>query len=234
MVKRWLPLESNPDVMADFAAKLGLDTAVASFHDVLGLDDELLLMVPQPVLAVLLIFPITKASQTAKKEEEERISQEGQEVSPKLYYMKQTIRNACGTIGLLHMILNNMDKVPVGAGSFLAEFHKATEDMDANERGKYLEEPPKGAPDIEEAHREAASAGDTAAPDIDEEVDLHFVCFVERDGCLYELDGSKARPINHGPATPSTLLKDSSKAVRAFIERADSNRFNIIVLAPAQ
>lgn len=148
--------------------------------------------------------------------------------------MKQTIGNACGTIGLLHMILNNIDKLPVGPGSFLAEFHKATKGMSPKERGKYLEDPPEGAPDIEEAHQEAANAGDTAAPDIEDDVDLHFVCFVERDGSLYELDGRKAGPVNHGAATQSTLLKDSTKAVKSFMERTNSLNFNIIALAPAQ
>ena len=38
MGKKWLPLESNPDVLNDFSKKLGLDTSQYSFHDVYGLD----------------------------------------------------------------------------------------------------------------------------------------------------------------------------------------------------
>ena len=36
--KRWLPLESNPEVMNTFVAKLGVDTSLWAFCDVLGLD----------------------------------------------------------------------------------------------------------------------------------------------------------------------------------------------------
>ena len=38
MGKRWVPLESNPEVLNDFSRKLGLDTAKLSFCDVFGLD----------------------------------------------------------------------------------------------------------------------------------------------------------------------------------------------------
>ncbi|GMH32554.1 hypothetical protein BSKO_00388 [Bryopsis sp. KO-2023] len=232
--KRWLPLESNPEVMNDFAAKLGLNTSAVAFCDVFGLDEDLLAMVPQPVLAVLLLFPITEESEKAKNEEEARISRDGQEVSSNLYYMKQTIGNACGTIGVLHAVCNNSEKLPVVPGSFFSDFITATSGMTAEERGKYLEDPPEGAPDIEDAHKEAASAGDTAPPSLDEVPDLHFVCFVEKDGGLYELDGRKASAIFHGPATPETLLQDSIRAVRSFMERTNSIQFNIIALAAAQ
>lgn len=38
MGKKWLPLESNPDVLNDFTSRLGLDISKYSFHDVYGLD----------------------------------------------------------------------------------------------------------------------------------------------------------------------------------------------------
>ena len=39
-----------------------------------------------------------------------------------------------------------------GEGSFLQRFFSATADMDPAQRGAYLEHPPEGAPDIDEAH----------------------------------------------------------------------------------
>lgn len=41
------------------------------------------------------------------------------------------------------------------------------------------------------------------------DVDFHFVCFVHSGGRLFELDGLKAAPINRGPTTPDSLLKDA-------------------------
>lgn len=38
MGKRWLPLESNPEVLNDFAAKLGMAVDKFKFCDVFGLD----------------------------------------------------------------------------------------------------------------------------------------------------------------------------------------------------
>jgi ubiquitin carboxyl-terminal hydrolase L3 len=70
MVKHWIPLESNPEVLTDYAAKLGVTTVpdTLSFCDIFGLDDDLLAMVPSPVLAVLLLFPITAETEKLRKE----------------------------------------------------------------------------------------------------------------------------------------------------------------------
>lgn len=52
------------------------------------------------------------------------------------------------------------------------------------------------------------------------------------DGCLYELDGRKSCPINHGPCTQETLLEGATNVVKKFMERdPDEVRFTIIALA---
>ena len=50
------------------------------FHDIFGFDPDLLAMVPTPCHAVLLLFPITDASEKAKDAEAAEIQATGQEV----------------------------------------------------------------------------------------------------------------------------------------------------------
>ena len=60
---------------------------------------------------LLLCFLLCRQFLAFEKDEEDRIKKDGQVVSPSLFYMKQTIGNACGTVGLLHAIGNCTDKI---------------------------------------------------------------------------------------------------------------------------
>ncbi|TYJ23311.1 hypothetical protein E1A91_A08G183200v1 [Gossypium mustelinum] len=218
--KRWLPLEANPDVMNQFLWGLGLPESEAECCDVYGLDDELLSMVPQPVLAVLFLYPIT--SQT----EEERLQQDNEkrDVSSKVYFMKQTVGNACGTIGLLHSVGNITSEIKLQEGSFLDRFFRSTAIMDPLERAAFLEKDGE----MEVAHTVAATAGDTEAS---ENVDTHFICFTCVDGQLYELDGRKSGPISHGASSRGTLLQDAAEVIKGMIQKnPESFNFNVIAL----
>ncbi|GAX81734.1 hypothetical protein CEUSTIGMA_g9162.t1 [Chlamydomonas eustigma] len=227
--KSWIPLESNPDVLNTYARTLGLDLSDHAFCDVLGLDKDLLCMVPQPVLAILMCFPITKETEAASKAED--VASGSTTATEVDYFMKQTIGNACGTIGLLHIVGNCTQQLKLTKDSFLDQFFKATKDLDPAARGKYLEDPPEGALSIEEAHQAAASEGNTAPPSEDEDVNLHFVVFVQRKGRLLQLDGRRPRPIDCGATTESTLLQDTAGVVKKFAELTHSISFNLIALA---
>ncbi|KAL5183901.1 Ubiquitin carboxyl-terminal hydrolase 3 [Glycine soja] len=237
--KRWLPLEANPDVMNQFLWGLGLPVDEAECGDVFGLDEELLEMVPKPVLAVLFLYPITA------KSEEERLQQENvkKDYSSKVYFMKQTVGNACGTIGLLHALGNITSEVKLVEGSFFDKFFKSTASMDPLQRAVFLE----NDREMEVAHSVAATAGDTVITDVvmkglvwlsylenlaSDNVDTHFICFACVDGELYELDGRKSGPISHGPSSPSTLLRDAAKVIQSMIQKnPGSLNFNVIAIS---
>nr|XP_016780893.1 LIM domain only protein 7 isoform X29 [Pan troglodytes] len=136
--QRWLPLEANPEVTNQFLKQLGLHPNW-QFVDVYGMDPELLSMVPRPVCAVLLLFPITEKYEVFRTEEEEKIKSQGQDVTSSVYFMKQTISNACGTIGLIHAIANNKDKMHFESGSTLKKFLEESVSMSPEERARYLE-----------------------------------------------------------------------------------------------
>eukprot|EP00730_Choanoeca_flexa_P017380 TRINITY_DN8362_c0_g1_i2.p1 TRINITY_DN8362_c0_g1~~TRINITY_DN8362_c0_g1_i2.p1 ORF type:complete len:235 (+),score=54.89 TRINITY_DN8362_c0_g1_i2:533-1237(+) len=225
---RWLPLESNPEVMNKFVREMGLKGDY-EFTDIFGLDPELLAMVPQPVAGVLLLFPLPKDDLDFNRTQAEEISAKGQQVSDKVFYMKQTIGNACGTIGLLHCLGNNQDIVTFDEGSYLHEYYGKVNDQTPAERGATLEQ----SDGIGRAHEASCQEGQTQAPELDAKLDLHFICFVVKDGCLYELDGRKEFPINHGPSSTESILNDTAAVVKSqFMARSpDDLRFTLVAFA---
>jgi ubiquitin carboxyl-terminal hydrolase L3 len=54
---------------------------------------QLLQMVEQPVRAVLLLFPISEASEAERREDDAKIAKDGQpKLDPTLFWIKQTVR----------------------------------------------------------------------------------------------------------------------------------------------
>jgi ubiquitin carboxyl-terminal hydrolase L3 len=223
-----MPLESDPDLMNRYIAQLGVDVSKWCFHEVLGTDEDLLGMCPQPVLAVLMLFPLTEPQEQYAKEEEERIQKKGQTESKNIWYMQQTVGNACGTTGLLHSVLNNASKLGLDNKKFFAKFLNETKSMTPAQRAEALER----NEDIEVQHEQVAEQGGSEVESKTNE-NLHFIAFVRMDGQLYELDGCKSRPINHGQTSEQTLLQDAAKVIRQFMKRDPKDiRFNLVALAP--
>ncbi|KAL4094817.1 hypothetical protein PRIC1_010470 [Phytophthora ramorum] len=227
--KRWFPLESNPEVMNAYVEKMGFPTTAFSFCDVLSTEEWALAMVPSPVVAVIMLFPIKPHTEEADKQEAKRIEKDGQIMSPNVYYMRQTVGNACGTVGILHAIGNMRHLVRLTPGSYLDKFFNTTKTKTPEEIAQYLEEDDE----LEETHGSAAEAGQSEQLEsVDDPINTHFVCFSCVDGTLYELDGRKKRPINHGPSSPDTLLQDACQAIKKFMARDEGEmRFTILALA---
>jgi ubiquitin carboxyl-terminal hydrolase L3 len=99
-------------------------------------------------------------------------------------------------------------RIKLQEGSVLSKFLEETKGMDAENRGRELEK----FNQIASIHEEVAAEGQTAPPNREDNLVTHFVSFVHRDGFLYELDGRRLAPVNHGSTTAENLLK-----VRAWV-----------------
>ncbi|KAF7286046.1 ubiquitin carboxyl-terminal hydrolase [Rhynchophorus ferrugineus] len=227
-----LPLESNPDVMNKFIHLLGVPEKW-NIVDVYGLDGDALAWIPRPVVALILLFPCSDKFYEHAKQEAESIKEKGQILSDDIFYMKQYVSNACGSIALIHSIANNAEKLELQDGIFKTIL-KDSKNLTPEQRGEMLLKVNSNseAYKLIAAHQELAMEGQTEA-NPDEKVNHHFVAFVEKDGHLYELDGRKDFPINHGPTSQDTFLEDAAKVCKAFMER-DSEDINFTIMALTQ
>ena len=92
----------------------------------------------------------------------------------------------------------------------------------------------EGDDEIEEAHEEVAQEGQSAVPDAADSVNTHFIAFSAVDGHLYELDGRKFGPVNHGATSRDTLLQDAVGVIKGFMARdPEELRFTIVALTAA-
>ncbi|KAL4874127.1 hypothetical protein BDV12DRAFT_2562 [Aspergillus spectabilis] len=194
--KAFVPLENNPEVMSHLVHQLGLSQTLG-FTDVFSLDEpDLLALVPRPSHALLLVFPVSKTYEASRiAEDSSQPEYSGSGSSEQITWFKQTIRNACGLIGLLHAVSNGEARKHVIPGSDLELLLKDAEGLGPNERADLLYE----SKALESAHADAARLGDTKAPGAEDDVDLHFVAFVKGDdGRLWELDGRRRGPLERG------------------------------------
>jgi len=78
----WMPLESNPEVINTFIKDLGFDTSLYSLVDVLSTEEWAQQMVPEPVIAVFFLYPLSEKQRAYKKKEAEEIKEKGEKPSP--------------------------------------------------------------------------------------------------------------------------------------------------------
>ncbi|CAK7240076.1 MAG: ubiquitinyl hydrolase 1 [Sporothrix thermara] len=231
----FIPLEANPPLMTGLLHKLGVDTTVA-VHDVFSLTEpDMLAFVPRPAMALLLVFPISEAYEKHRlAEDADREVYQGKGSGEPVLWFRQTIRNACGVMGLLHATANGPARNFVGEGTSLDLLLKRAVDLDPPSRAKLLETDKA----LAAAHLAAAERGDTSAPDARDDVDLHYVCFVRtEDGTLWELDGRRKGPISRGKLGPDDDVL-SEKALEwgplAFLARESADlRFSCVALGPS-
>lgn len=205
--------------MSHLVHQLGLSPSLG-FTDVFSLDEpDLLALVPRPSHALLLVFPVSKTYESSRITEDGFLPEySGSGPQEPVTWFKQTIRNACGLIGLLHTVSNGEARNHILPGSDLEGLLKDAEGLEPNQRADLLYE----SKALESAHADAAKLGDTQAPGAEDDVDLHFVAFVKgADGKLWELDGRRKGPLERGvlgPEEDALSEKALELGVRRFLD----------------
>lgn len=238
MSKQFVPLECNPDVFNELMYSLGVSKTL-SFHDVFSIDPDMLGMIPRPVLSVVMAFPVSPQYEEYRLAQDKDIADDYYNTisgssDEEAIWIKQTIGNACGTMALLHTLVNNVPADLIEKDSPLDKMIKELDKLNAADRIKYLE----NCAELEKFHTTVANKGSTQAPEANAEVEHHYVCLTKakKANSLYELDGRRKGPIKLGSLEESDdlLCETSLEKVKEFLTReGESGQFSIIALGPA-
>ena len=173
-------LESNPEVLTEYAHKLGVQKSWG-FSDVYGLDEDALKAVPSPCVGLIFLYPYSQVHRVLAvaslarayeldccitalrvyapqvESRKKALGKSRGKKTPGVWFMAQTIGNACGAVALMHTVMNCLSTVSKDS-SFLAKFDADTKGAGAAERGKLF----GGA--LRDLHDEVAPSGQTDAP----------------------------------------------------------------------
>lgn len=206
--------------------KCGVSDAF-QLHDVYGLDQDMLDILPKPVSSFILLFPVSENYEAHRRQEDEELK--GNQTPENLFFMRQYLHNACGTIALFHAVLNNLKTIEVNDGPLKAFYEKA-KDLTPEERGKLLEQDK----DLIDIHQSLAREGQTEAPPEDEKILFHYAALTNVNGMLYEIDGRKNFPVSHGKTSDDSFLADAALVCKKFMERDPKElRFTVMAIAAA-
>lgn len=191
--------------MTTLATTLGIPPSTISIHDIYSLPSptptfDPFSHIPRPCLALLAIIPPTPTWSASRTTEDAPLPpiypHSGQPSEPPIIWFKQTIGHACGSIGLLHCLINSpVIRDLILPGSVLDDIRRKAIPLNMVDRAQMLYD----HPGFEAAHKSVQTQGDTDALDTPDGAGGHFVAFVKGDdGRFWELEGDRRGPIERG------------------------------------
>ena len=184
----WEPLEATPEALTALTRALG----VSSHTFVPAWDWEAL----EATTPLVLLYPTLPELESFRQQREIIAADATQ-----LYFMRQIVGGACGTVAVLHALMNGVPGASL-QNSPLVEWRETTYSLDKSaiqERSTSILEHIK----IREAHNLAAATNHP--PNTPSQAGIrqgrHFVTFIHQNGLLWELDGRRNAPQCLGDTT---------------------------------
>lgn len=193
LTEGWLELESDPGVFTLLLEDFGVrGVQVEEIYD-------LQKPIEGPVYGFIFLFKWIEERRCRRKVVVEESFVEDEEIVNSIFFAQQMVPNSCATHALLSVLLN-CSKIHLG--QTLTRLKNHTTNMSPENKGYAIGNTPELArahnshakPEPRHLHEKShgVSTGRTMEA-------FHFVSYVPIKGRLFELDGLKPYPIDHGP-----------------------------------
>ncbi|XP_028679965.1 ubiquitin carboxyl-terminal hydrolase BAP1 [Erpetoichthys calabaricus] len=235
MNKGWLELESDPGLFTLLVEDFGVKgVQVEEIYDLQS-------KCQSPVYGFIFLFKWIEERRSRRKVSTlvDETSVVDDDIVNDMFFAHQLIPNSCATHALLSVLLNCNN---VELGHTLSRMKEFTKGFNPESKGYAI----GNAPELAKAHNSHARPEPRHLPEKQNGISavrtmeaFHFVSYVPIKGRLFELDGLKAFPIDHGPWGEDEEWTD--KARRVIMERIGlatagepyhDIRFNLMAVVP--
>ncbi|KAJ2764078.1 hypothetical protein IWQ56_004620 [Coemansia nantahalensis] len=220
----WCLIESDPGVFTELIHNMGArNVQVEELYDL----DPSTLREIEPVYGLIFLFKWQSGSGGSSGEPGPRAA-EPSGASDHVYFAQQIIQNACATQAILAVLLNRSGEIELG--EMLENFRSFSADLPPDMRGLAM----TNSDCIRDVHnsfvRPESFISDERRPATENDDVFHFISYVPVGGRLYELDGLKPGPIDHG-ATDDWLETVGGVIQKRMSEYSQSEiRFNLMAV----
>lgn len=221
----WCLIESDPGVFTELIRGFGC-TGV-EVEEIWSLEDSIEL---KPLHGLIFLFMCEKEHQPADPDESVVLDSRLEE---EIYFANQVVNNACATLAIVNLLLN-VQHADVELGDTLQNLKSFSASFDSKTKGLAL----ANSPLIRQVHnsfsRQTMLEFDNSLAGERDEAS-HFIAYVPINGRLYELDGLKRGPIDHG-RLPDGLSTDewvqhAIPVIRKRMQRYASSELRFTLLA---
>ena len=213
----WCTIESDPGVFTELIKNIGVKGV--QVEEILDLD--ILETSSDPVYGLIFLFKYMKNSGYTPNVL--------QHWDNDLFFAKQIVENACATQAILSVLINNSEKINIGAT--LKDLKALSTEMDPTNKGLAISNSEK----IKTEHNKFAHSA-TLKETTEEGDDIfHFVSYIHFKNAIYEIDGLQEGPILiENCATFDEWIKKVKPSLINRINLFSNNeiKFNLLAVVP--
>ena len=233
-----MELESDPGLFTLLLEDMGVNgVKVEEVYDVTQTFED-------PVYGYVFLFQWVEERRARKKAMNEECYITEPTILKNMFFAHQIVTNSCATHALLSIMLNCEEGSIMSIGTTLRQLKQSCKQLNPEARGYAIGNTPELAiahnqhakpcismPLLPTSKRGAGSYVTSASGLVPET--YHFVSYVPIGERLFELDGLKQWPIDHGPWAETEEWTDLFKRVISKrLSEGDGIQFNLMALIP--